>query len=227
MEIQREPRTDYHVGSERHRYPVGDTGVEYAIALCSELKFDHHRGDESGSRGGTKPYKMLVNLANEGLFQRNGMPEIFAFCATLRAIENRVTVVRSSNSGISGFWGPTGKAYGTVRNDEGRVQSGLGAAELAAVEKVIRFRQRHQDELQTSPARRQELTSLVEEAELIRTAAAVEGCSAQPVYWLPGKTGFNSYGNVTKFGLVGVLILLNCLACFDSIRWGENNHRSI
>ncbi len=206
-----EPKADYHPGTERHRYAFGEEGAQYAVALCSELKFDHLRGLNSGEDTAGKPYEMLVNMANEGLFHRNGMPGIFAFCATLRAIENRVTVVRSSNSGVTGFWGPTGKSYGTVTNRVGRVQSGMGAAELPAVAEVMRFRKQYGAELLADPSRREELSCLVADVERIRSEAAVEGYSSQQVCWVPGETVFNRYGDSVKLVLVGMLVLSNLM----------------
>jgi hypothetical protein len=213
-----ESRADYDAGTERLRYSVGVEGPRYAVALCSELKFDHLRGLESGSDIKTKPYEMLVNIANEGLFQRNGMPEIFAFCASLRAIENRVTVVRSSNSGITGFWDPTGKPYGMVTNAKGQVQSGIGAAELAPLLKVVQFRNKHEHELLSNPSRRDELSCLIEDVDRIRLAAAVEGYSSQRVYWLPERTIFNEYGVIVKLAMVSSLLLLNVMLGLSRIR---------
>jgi hypothetical protein len=209
-----EPRADYAAGSERFRYSAGAGGPRYAVALCSELKFDHLRGLESGSDIKTKPYEMLVNVANEGLFQRNGMPEIFAFCASLRAIENRVTVVRSSNSGISGFWRPTGESYGIVKNDEGQVQSEMGAVELESVIELMQFRKQHEHELLSNSSRRDELSRLIEDVDRIRSTAAIEGYSSQRVCWLPERTVFNEYGNNIKLVLIVFLILLNSMEGF-------------
>ena len=214
-----EPNAEYSAGSERFQYTVGQDGPRYAVALCSELKFDHLLGLESGSEIETKACDMLVNVANEGLFQRNGMPEIFAFCASLRAIENRVTVVRSSNSGVTGFWSPTGQSYGTVKNAEGQVQSGMGAAELESVSRVIAFREQHKTDLLSNPLRREELLCLIEDVDQIRREAAIEGYSSRRIYHVEERTVFNRCGDHVKLSLIGILFLLNAIEGFSRIRF--------
>lgn len=210
------PRANYTAGSKRFRYSIGPAGPNYAVALCSELKFDHLRGIEPNAVS-NKPYEILVNIANEGLFQRNGMPEIFAFCATLRAIENRVTVIRSSNSGISGFWSPTGKRYGIVKNANGQIQTKKGAAEIEAILKVIEFRKQHANNIQINPSIQAELSTLINNVEQIRSNAAVEGYSSRPTYWLPEKTIFNKHGAKIKLTLISILFLLNITEALISL----------
>ncbi len=211
-----EPKSNYFAGTERSRYSFGDEGPNYAVALCSELTFDHLFGLMRETPAVSKPYQVVINLANEGLFQRNGMPEIFAFCAVLRAIENRVTVVRSSNSGVSGFWSPTGASYGIVTNARGQTPSGMGAAEREAVAKVMRFRKQYQRQIAINPALRETLSRLIDGVDQIRSAAAVEGVSSGPVYSVVERTIFSSYGHLVKAVLIGILVLFNLMPL---LRW--------
>ena len=125
------PHKNYTAGATRHRYTIGADGPSYVISLCSELKFSSLKGQQADTSKAHKPFDLMINMANESLFHHNRMGEIFAFCATLRAIENRVAVVRSSNAGISGFYDPTGRPYGIIAHKTTSAQwdsrSGPGA----------------------------------------------------------------------------------------------------
>ena len=118
------PHREFAAGENRHRYTIGANGPSFVISLCSELKFSSLRGHLPHLANGQKPFELMINMANESLFRHNRMGEIFAFCATLRAIEIRVAVVRSSNAGISGFYAPTGRPYGRISHETAYEQSG-------------------------------------------------------------------------------------------------------
>ncbi len=142
---------------------------------------------------------------------RNGMPEIFAFCAKLRAIENRVTVVRSSNAGITGFWSPTGDPYGLVKNSKGKTQSELGCPEVPLIESLIRFREKNEKSLRKDPALQNELNNRIQEIETMRTRASVEGWSTQPILLYSEATIFQRFGDWFTPLSLAVLIWMNLL----------------
>lgn len=63
----------------------------------------------------------LVNISNDGWFLHSAeLPQHLAICV-FRAIENRVSIARSVNTGVSGFIDPNGRVYSLV-NAEGRTQ---------------------------------------------------------------------------------------------------------
>ena len=51
----------------------------------------------------------LVTLSNDAWFGRTAAPNQHFAHATLRAVENRVTVVRAANTGVSGIVDPLGR----------------------------------------------------------------------------------------------------------------------
>jgi len=53
--------------------------------------------------------EFLVNVTNDAWFGRSFAPYQHAAFLVMRAIENRMAIVRSANTGISGFVDPTGK----------------------------------------------------------------------------------------------------------------------
>lgn len=70
-------------------------------------------------KDGQRRVDFLVNISNDGWFLHSGeIPQHLAIC-TFRAVENRVGIARSVNTGGSGFIDPCGRVYGLV-NDHGR-----------------------------------------------------------------------------------------------------------
>jgi apolipoprotein N-acyltransferase len=64
---------------------------------------------------------LLVNITNDAWFGRTGAPEQHFGMAVFRAIENRRSLVRSANTGISGYIDPAGRILATSRLFERRV----------------------------------------------------------------------------------------------------------
>lgn len=203
------PRNEYTPGEVRHRYKLGPAGPSYVISLCSELKFSQLSGAFPEIEPGEKPFDFMINMTNEGLFQRNGMLGIFAFCGGLRAIENRVTVLRSSNAGISGFWSPTGKAYGQVTNDRGQTWTGLGAPEIPLIVDLLKFRGQHEAEFARDSELRDQLQTRMDQITELRTEAGVEGWSVQPIYLSGSTTLFQRWGDWLTPTLIGALAVMN------------------
>jgi apolipoprotein N-acyltransferase len=58
--------------------------------------------------------RFLVNVTNEGWFGEIGEQEQILAIACFRAVENRVTVIRAANTGISAFVGPDGEIYAVL-----------------------------------------------------------------------------------------------------------------
>ncbi|MBI5117214.1 hypothetical protein HZA56_12130, partial [Candidatus Poribacteria bacterium] len=57
----------------------------------------------------------LVQLTNDGWFGRTAQPKQDMALAVFRAIENGATLVRGTNTGISGFIDPWGRVSGVVQ----------------------------------------------------------------------------------------------------------------
>ena len=82
---------------------------------------------------GNKRVDLLVNLTNDGWYPGRAEGPQHEQIARFRCVENRVPMVRSVNTGISGFIDSAGRSVGRVEVD-GRLQNvaGFGSAELAA-----------------------------------------------------------------------------------------------
>ena len=61
-----------------------------------------------------KRVDFLLNISNDGWFLHgNELPQHFAIC-TFRAVENRVGIARTVNTGVSGFIDPNGRPYDKI-----------------------------------------------------------------------------------------------------------------
>ncbi len=92
----------YSRGNHSRPFPMhfGSVGV----LICYESIFPQLA--RSYAQQGTT---VLVNITNDAWFQRSTAPSQHFAHMTLRAIENRLPVVRSANTGISGYIDPLGR----------------------------------------------------------------------------------------------------------------------
>lgn len=63
--------------------------------------------------------QFIVNMTNEAWFGRTGAPYQFVSMNIFRAVENRVFVIRCTNTGISCFIDPHGRVVDTVKDENG------------------------------------------------------------------------------------------------------------
>ncbi len=88
--------------------PLGATlawgGRRLGVQICYEIIFP--RLSRQMVAGGAD---ILVNMTNDAWFGRTGAPYQHFAMAVLRAVENRRTVVRAANTGISAVIGPEGR----------------------------------------------------------------------------------------------------------------------
>jgi hypothetical protein len=156
--------------------------VRYAISFCSESLFPQSTASFLTSPDGSKPVNLLVIQANEGGFQRNReLPMHFALLP-FRAVEARVGVAQSANTGISGFVKPTGEVYGLVTNRHGQAWVNRGAPELPLIAALVAWRNDHADEIPRSPELTRKVEDAIAQIESIRKEVAVVGQSTQPVF---------------------------------------------
>jgi len=100
---------------------VRDTTLDFSSVICYESTFPYIV--RQGIRNGAE---LLVIVTNDAWYGNNSAPYLHKEIARLRAIENRVPVVRSANTGISCIY----DAYGRVLAQIGFGEQGWLAAEV-------------------------------------------------------------------------------------------------
>jgi apolipoprotein N-acyltransferase len=84
--------------------------VRFGVLICWENIFPglFRRSAAAG-------VDFMVNITNEGWFGDSAVPYQFLSMSVFRAVEHRIPIVRSANTGISGFIGPEGAVRARVR----------------------------------------------------------------------------------------------------------------
>ncbi|HVR84546.1 MAG TPA: apolipoprotein N-acyltransferase [Planctomycetota bacterium] len=94
-------------------YPVWDLGKEkYGAQICYEAIFPEI--SRQIARNGAS---FTVNISNDGWFKSSGELDQMLAMARFRSIENRMHVVRATNTGISAFIEPTGRLQSVLEVD--------------------------------------------------------------------------------------------------------------
>jgi apolipoprotein N-acyltransferase len=93
--------------------PVWDlAGHKYGAQICYEAIFPEI-SREIARKGAT----FTVNISNDGWFKSSGELDQVLAMARFRSIENRIQVVRATNTGISAFIEPTGRLQQVLEVD--------------------------------------------------------------------------------------------------------------
>ena len=164
----------YTRGEQRQVFELPATAIttsaplHYAVSMCVELCYAESCGTFLQNARGGKAADFFVNMSNDGIFQRNRAQVWHAAMSSFRAVEARVGIARSSNTGISGFVKPTGEMYGEVVNARGQSWTGMGAPELPRIAALVKFRRDHGAELATDPALAAHVTSEIAAIEELR-----------------------------------------------------------
>jgi len=102
-------------------------GLRFGVLICFESVFPEiSRGYVVRPDGPGADF--LINISNDGWFRgSHELDQHLAICG-FRAVENRIGIVRSVNSGISGIIDPAGRVRLILRDDLGRAKLAAGVA---------------------------------------------------------------------------------------------------
>lgn len=87
----------------------------FAALICFEDLFP-----ELARNFTKKGADFLVNITNDAWFKKTSSPYQHFSASVLRAVENRVSVVRAANTGLSGFIAPSGEVISLVKDKDAR-----------------------------------------------------------------------------------------------------------
>jgi apolipoprotein N-acyltransferase len=107
-------------GVNRFELKSSGRSYRYAIAICYEDTMAYLIRRFARPENGKKQIDFLVNISNDGWFNHScELPQHLYICA-FRAVENRIGIARSVNTGISGFINPNGEIEQVVTDPAGR-----------------------------------------------------------------------------------------------------------
>jgi apolipoprotein N-acyltransferase len=89
------------------------TATRFVTPVCLENASPPYVAGLAGSTGGAKTADLIVNLSNDGWFNRIQKWQHWQ-AVVFRCIENRVPMARSSNTGVSGFLDSCGRPGPTI-----------------------------------------------------------------------------------------------------------------
>jgi apolipoprotein N-acyltransferase len=150
--------SDFSIGAGFHPLQVGDKKV--GVLICYESIFPEISREYKKAGA-----ELLVNITNDAWFGRSSAPYQHLGMAAFRAVENRMYVARSANTGISAVIDPCGRVIagtnlfetvklegsvgfvniGTFYSEYGNWPVPLSFAMLAAAIAAVRLRKKDQE----------------------------------------------------------------------------------
>lgn len=134
--------------------PIGDiaAGKDYAIFKSRKVNFSvlicfEDLFPELSREFVKKGAYFLVNITNDAWYKKTSAAYQHFQASVFRAVENRVFLVRSANTGVSGFISPLGEIISLVKDKSARevFVSGFDTQELAIAKKNISFYTKYGD----------------------------------------------------------------------------------
>jgi apolipoprotein N-acyltransferase len=106
-----EGKKSYEIpGKDRTIFTLG--GAKFGVLICWEIVFsDLFRKFVRDGAG------LMINITNEGWFGDSAAPHQMVAISVFRSVENRVSLVRAANTGVSCFIDPNGRIIGRVRKN--------------------------------------------------------------------------------------------------------------
>ncbi len=105
------PFEDFSFGKEMKLFQAGP--LQFGVSVCYEDIFPDLIRTIS-TQGGD----FIVNITNDAWYKNSSAPYQHFYMAIYRAVENRISYVRCSNTGVTGYALPDG-SVGMFRDDEG------------------------------------------------------------------------------------------------------------
>jgi len=98
---------DFNPGQKGHTIKWGD--YRLGVQICYEIIFPDLSRDMIKNHA-----SLLVNITNDAWYGRSSAPNQHFSMTIFRAVENRRSIIRSANTGISGFIDPSGRVIAST-----------------------------------------------------------------------------------------------------------------
>lgn len=133
------PIGDFTPGKEHTLFSLS---AKFSVLICFEDLFP-----ELSRNFAKRGANFLVNITNDAWFKETSSPYQHLQASVFRAVENRLYMVRSANTGVSGFIAPSGKIISLVADKSGRniFVDGYKTEEISVGEKKLSFYTRYGD----------------------------------------------------------------------------------
>ncbi len=116
-----------------------DSTFQFGTPICYEDVMPYVAREFVSGGHNKKQADFLLNISNDGWFGRGvQQPQHLAICV-FRAVENRVGIARSVNTGVSGFIDPTGHRYGLVPGESATMAGDNAGYSVAHVKTDSRY----------------------------------------------------------------------------------------
>jgi len=134
------PIGDINAGKEYALFKIPNQNLKsqnkFAVLICFEDLFP-----ELSCEFVRRKAEFLVNITNDAWYKKSSAPYQHLQASVFRAIENRVPLVRSANTGISAFISSTGNIFSVVRdkNNKDIFVDGFAIEEISIKDKKLSF----------------------------------------------------------------------------------------
>jgi len=114
----------------------------FSVLICFEDLFP-----ELSRQFVRKGAQFLVNITNDAWFGKTSSPFQHLQASVFRAVENRVSLLRSANTGVSGFIAPSGKIISLIQDNRGEniFIDGYKTQEIIIPKRLLSFYTRYGD----------------------------------------------------------------------------------
>lgn len=109
------PIADFTAGEEYMVFKLRDDGKLFSVLICFEDTLGGLARQFVRQGAG-----LLVNMTNDAWFQDTKEPFMHAQASVFRSVENRRSLVRAANTGVSGFIDASGRMVQTVADERGK-----------------------------------------------------------------------------------------------------------
>jgi len=117
-------------------YKVFNGSAKFSVLICFEDLFP-----ELSRRFVKKGASFLVNITNDAWYKMSSAPYQHLQASVFRAVENRVFLVRSANTGVSCFIGPSGEIVSYIKSNLGQTifSSGYDTQRIFVEKGILSF----------------------------------------------------------------------------------------